>query len=127
MCRMPEAHESRVGRVTVSVIKQLAQRTALDGSQTVVRRRHRHRFVVAGLASRAERVIALDHSPAMLDVARENLKRLGVSNVKLAEADAGALPLPDDSVDAAVATMVLHRAETRRQCSPRRRVARLGG
>jgi ubiquinone/menaquinone biosynthesis C-methylase UbiE len=68
-------------------------------------------FIAAGLAPRAARVVAIDNSPAMLDVARENLARLGIGNVELRDGDLTKLPLDDDSVDAAVANMVLHHAE----------------
>ena len=47
----------------------------------------------------------------MLEVARENLTALGVSNVNLVVGEATRLPLEDGSVDAAFANMVLHHAE----------------
>lgn len=93
------------------VIETLADRAALDGSQTVLDVGTGTGFVAAGLASHARRVIALDHSPAMLDVARRNLAELDVENVELTEADLVTLPLAEDSVDAAVANMVLHHVE----------------
>jgi len=93
------------------VIEQLAERAELDASQTVVDVGTGTGFVAAGLASRAGRVIAVDNSRRMLDIARTNLDRLGILSVDLREADLGALPLPDESVDAAVANMVLHHAE----------------
>lgn len=93
------------------VIKQLAERTELDSTQTVVDVGTGTGFVAAGLASRAARVIALDNSPGMLAVARNNLDRLAIHNVDLREADLASLPLPGDSVDAAVANMVLHHAK----------------
>ncbi len=55
-------------------------------------------------------VIGVDNSPAMLAVAADNLAALGADNVTLAEGDVDVLPLPDDSVDVAVANMVLHHA-----------------
>jgi ArsR family transcriptional regulator len=69
-------------------------------------------FLAAGRAPRMERVVGIDNSPAMLDVARTNLRSLGVANVELLQGDLAAIPLPDDSVDAAVANMVLHHAES---------------
>lgn len=68
-------------------------------------------FVAAGLAPRVGRVIGVDNSPAMLRTARENLDALGVENAELLQGDLSALPLPDGSVDAAFANMVLHHAE----------------
>jgi ArsR family transcriptional regulator len=93
------------------VIETMADAIDIDASQTIVDVGTGTGFIAAGLAPRAKRVIALDHSPAMLEVARENLVRLGIDNVDLREGDLGRLPLDDDSVDAAVANMVLHHAE----------------
>jgi ArsR family transcriptional regulator len=68
-------------------------------------------FVAAGLSPRVERVVGIDNAPAMLEVARENLKALGASNVELVVGEAARLPLEDGAVDAAFANMVLHHAE----------------
>jgi ArsR family transcriptional regulator len=67
-------------------------------------------FVAAGIASQVERVLAVDNSPAMLDVARKNLGALGITNVELLPGDITVLPLKSASVDAAFANMVLHHA-----------------
>ena len=68
-------------------------------------------FVAAGIAPRVKRVIGIDNAPAMLEVARENLRALGASNVDLAVGEVARLPLEDSSVDVAFANMVLHHAE----------------
>jgi ArsR family transcriptional regulator len=93
------------------VIETLADAASIDDAQTVLDVGTGTGFIAAGLAPRARRVIAVDNSPAMLDVARDNLARLGIDNVEVHEADLTRLPLDDDSVDAAVANMVLHHAE----------------
>lgn len=54
------------------------------------------------LAGRAGRVTALDLSPAMLEIAAENLRGFGASNFLAAAADHRALPLPDDYADMVV-------------------------
>jgi ubiquinone/menaquinone biosynthesis C-methylase UbiE len=85
-------------------------------------------FVAAGLAGQAATVIGIDNSPAMLAVAAGNLAALGVDNVQLAEAELDNLPLPDDSVDVAVANMVLHHApDPARMLAEMARVVRPGG
>jgi ubiquinone/menaquinone biosynthesis C-methylase UbiE len=56
-------------------------------------------FVAAGIAPRVKRVVGVDNVPAMLEVARENLATLGVSNVNLVVGEATQLPLEDDSID----------------------------
>jgi len=68
-------------------------------------------FVAAGIAPRVKRVVGVDNAPAMLEVARENLAALGVSNVDLVAGEVERVSLDDGSVDAAFANMVLHHAE----------------
>ncbi len=63
-------------------------------------------FLAGGLAPRVARVYALDGSPAMLEVARRNLAPF--THVTYHVTDGSTLPLPDASVDAALANMVLH-------------------
>ncbi len=58
------------------------------------------------LAPVVEKVIAIDMSSPMLDAARERLK--DVPNVTFVASGAERLPIPDASVDAAVAVLVLH-------------------
>lgn len=94
-----------------TVIETIADAIAIDDTQTVLDVGTGTGFVTAGLAPRANRVIAIDHSPAMLDIARENLTQLGIENVELHEGDLTHLPLNENSVDAAVANLVLHHAE----------------
>jgi ArsR family transcriptional regulator len=94
-----------------TVIDTLADAIAIDSEQTVLDVGTGTGFIAAGLAPRAGRVIAIDNSAAMLDVARDNLAQLGIDNLELREADLTQLPLDDDSTDAAVANVVLHHAE----------------
>ena len=58
------------------------------------------------LAPVVERVIAVDVSGPMLEAARERLK--DTTNVTFVEAVAEKLPIPDRTVDAGVAVLVLH-------------------
>jgi ArsR family transcriptional regulator len=58
------------------------------------------------LAPVVERVVAVDVSGPMLDAARERLK--DAANVTFVEAVAEKLPIPDRTIDAAVAVLVLH-------------------
>src|SRR5579871_4802009 len=90
------------------VIETIADAIAIDDTQTVLDVGTGTGFIAAGLAPRAHRVIAIDNSPAMLDVARDNLTQLRIENVDVHEADLTQLPLGEDAVDAAVANMVLH-------------------
>jgi len=63
-------------------------------------------FISAGLAPLVKTVYALDGSPAMLEVARENLAQF--DNIIYEPADGLALSLPDKSLDAVFANMYLH-------------------
>jgi arsenite methyltransferase len=63
-------------------------------------------FMAAGLAPVVEKVHLLDGSPAMLEIARQNLKQF--NNLEFHTADGLALPLPDASLDAVFANMYLH-------------------
>jgi len=85
-------------------------------------------FVAAGLAGQAATVTGIDNSPAMLAVAAGNLAALDVENVRLAAGELDNLPLPDDSVDVAVANIVLHHApDPARMLAEMARVVRPGG
>jgi ArsR family transcriptional regulator len=60
------------------------------------------------LASAGLHVIAVDHSPRMLEAARAKLESLGIEGVDLRMGEASDLPLRDGEVQAAFAHMVLH-------------------
>ena len=60
------------------------------------------------LARLGLRVVAVDHSSRMLDAVRTKLSEGAVEGVELRQGDAGALPIEDGEVDAAIAHMVLH-------------------
>ncbi|MEO6859836.1 MAG: class I SAM-dependent methyltransferase [Solirubrobacteraceae bacterium] len=93
------------------VIETIADAIAIQETQTVLDVGTGTGFIAAGLATRAAGVIAIDNSPAMLDVARDNLAQLGIDNVELREGDLTQLPLDDNSIHAAVANMVLHHTD----------------
>jgi ubiquinone/menaquinone biosynthesis C-methylase UbiE len=93
------------------VIDKMATVSGLDTSMTVADVGTGTGFVAAGVAPRVKRVVAVDNSPAMLGVARQNFGELGIQNVELTEGDIARLPLEAGSVDAAFANMVLHHAD----------------
>jgi ubiquinone/menaquinone biosynthesis C-methylase UbiE len=93
------------------VIERMVAVSGVDAHKTVADVGTGTGFVAAGVASRVEQLIGIDNAPAMLEVARDNLRALGVSNVDLMIGDIAELPLESDSVDAAFANMVLHHAE----------------
>jgi SAM-dependent methyltransferase len=67
-------------------------------------------FLAEGLAPLATRVIGVDNSERMLEVARENLDALGLWNVELRQSSVENLPVDIDMADAVFANMVLHHA-----------------
>ncbi|MET0595806.1 MAG: metalloregulator ArsR/SmtB family transcription factor [Polyangiaceae bacterium] len=62
------------------------------------------------LSEFAEKIVAVDISQEMLRRAKARAKTLGLENVDFIKADLRDLPLEDESVDAAFATLVLHHA-----------------
>jgi ArsR family transcriptional regulator len=110
------------------VIEKMAEVSGMDGTMTVADVGTGTGFVAAGIAPRVGRVLAVDNSPAMLGVARNNLAELGNSNVELLQGGMMALPLKDASVEAAFANMVLHHAEDpRAMLREMARVVKAGG
>lgn len=66
--------------------------------------------LLPALAARAERVIGVDHSAAMLEEARRRLALAGLAGIELRLGEMTHLPLPDRGADCAVLNMVLHHA-----------------
>jgi len=66
--------------------------------------------LLADLTALADRVIGVDHSPAMLEEARRRLTSSGVEGVDLRLGEMTHLPLPDASAGCALLNMVLHHA-----------------
>ncbi len=120
--------DMRSGFYNADVIDALAGHGRVTAKSRVVDVGTGTGFVAAGLAGQAATVIGIDNSPAMLAVAADNLAALGVGNVQLAEGELDNLRLPDDSVDVAVANMVLHHApDPARMLAEMARVVRPGG
>jgi ArsR family transcriptional regulator len=63
------------------LVETIADAIAIDDTQTVLDVGTGSGFIAAGLAPRADRVMAIDNSPAMLEVARDNKARLGIDNL----------------------------------------------
>ena len=62
------------------------------------------------LATRAEKVIGVDHSPAMLEEAGRTVAESGLTGIELRLGEMTHLPLPTAAVGCLVANMVLHHA-----------------
>lgn len=67
--------------------------------------------VLKAVAPRAERVVGVDSSTAMLTVARSAIERAGLRNCQVKPADMYALPFPKAQFDAVTLHMVLHYAD----------------
>jgi ubiquinone/menaquinone biosynthesis C-methylase UbiE len=120
--------EMRSSFYNEGVIDALALRAEVGAESTVVDVGTGTGFIAAGIAPRSGHVLGVDSSPAMLGVAAGNLAALGISNTVLIEGSVDALPLADNSVDAAVANMVLHHApDPTAMLSEMARVVRPGG
>lgn len=80
------------------------------------------------LAPHARRVVGVDLTAAMLDIARKEARRRGVGNVTFQEADAEALPFPDASFDVVTCRIAAHHfPDVERFCREAARVLRPGG
>jgi ubiquinone/menaquinone biosynthesis C-methylase UbiE len=110
------------------VIDALAARVGADPTMTVADVGTGTGFVAAGLAPLTARVVGIDNSARMLGVADGNFDALGVDNAVVVRGDLDRLPLPDDSVDASAANMVLHHApDPAAMIAEMARVTRPGG
>jgi ubiquinone/menaquinone biosynthesis C-methylase UbiE len=65
-------------------------------------------YLLPVLARHFHRVIAVDNSQTMLDLAKGRLKELGIGGVKLRAGDLESLPLGDGEADLAIALLMLH-------------------
>lgn len=102
--------QMRLAYYDESVIEKMSSVSGIDEGSLVADVGTGTGFVAAGLAPRVKKVVGLDNSPAMLEVARDNLSSLGAENVELVEAEISGIPMPDSELDAAFANMVLHHA-----------------
>ena len=62
------------------------------------------------LAVRAKKVIAVDHSPRMVEVGRDLAKRSGLKNLEYRQGDMEQPPIRPGSVDVAILSQALHHA-----------------
>jgi len=80
------------------------------------------------LAPHARRVVGVDLTPEMLDIARRQAERRGISNVAFALADAEALPFADRAFDVVTCRIAAHHfPAVDRFCREAARVLRPGG
>jgi SAM-dependent methyltransferase len=74
------------------------------------------------------KVYGLDLTDEMLDLARENQRKAGVTNVEFLKGDIQAIPLPDNSVDVVISNCVINLApDKNRVLEEAFRVLRPGG
>lgn len=93
-----------------AVIVKALEHAPLHGTETVVDAGTGTGFMAAGVAPYAARVIGVDFSEAMLAVARENVAKLGLTNVEFRQGDLEHLSLEAASADVVLANMALHHA-----------------
>ena len=84
--------------------------------------------ILPELSRLAERIIAVDASPTMLEQARRRAGASGIADIDFRLGDLAHLPLQDGEVDAVLANMVLHHApEPAQAVAEIHRVLRPGG
>ena len=64
-------------------------------------------FLAAQQVGESGRVIGLDMVPDMLDLARSNQERLGLTNVEFVQGEIESVPMPDASVDVVISNCVV--------------------
>lgn len=85
-------------------------------------------FTAMGLATKVERVIAIDQTPEMLDQARKLSKERGLVNIEFVLSDIEDLPIEDESIDIVTSRRAPHHfRDKRRFLSEVRRVLKKGG
>lgn len=72
-------------------------------------------YLLPFLGTQFREVVAMDPSPAMLELARERASRAGLGNVELRPGRLEALPLEDAAIDCVIAILVLRHSSDLRQ------------
>jgi SAM-dependent methyltransferase len=129
--RMAEFYLQEIDRRFVPVVEQVLSRAMLQPGETILdlgTGTGSVAILAAAQVGADGRVKAVDVSPEMLAKAREQLKRLAITNVDLAEGRAEAIPTDDQSIDAVIASLslmyVIDRAAAAKEIA---RVLRPGG
>jgi arsenite methyltransferase len=65
-------------------------------------------FLAARQVGASGRVIGLDMTDSMLELARRNQQKVGLSNVEFRKGEIEKMPLPDDSVDVVISNCVIN-------------------
>ncbi len=85
-------------------------------------------FVARQLTGETGRVIGIDFSPSMVAKARENVEKLGFTNIEFFQGDIEDLPLPDQTADVVVSNCVLNLVPDKRKAfSETFRILKKGG
>jgi ubiquinone/menaquinone biosynthesis C-methylase UbiE len=122
----PEVYEEfgRIQKVP-DLIDVIAERFPLGG-KTVVDVGSGTGISTFKLARYAAQVIGIELEPSMIAVAQESAREQGLENVRLELGDASHLPLPDASVDVAIA-ITLADLDVRATAAEMERIVRPGG
>ncbi|MDP4280620.1 MAG: arsenite methyltransferase [Bacteroidota bacterium] len=65
-------------------------------------------FIARAIVGETGKVMGLDFSETMLEKARENVKKLGFTNVEFVKGDIEEMPVPSDAIDVVVSNCVLN-------------------
>ncbi|RMF92671.1 MAG: methyltransferase domain-containing protein, partial [Nitrospinota bacterium] len=65
-------------------------------------------FLAAKKVGEKGKVIGLDMTPAMLEKARANQQKLGITNVEFRQGEMEAMPIPDQSIDVIISNCVIN-------------------
>ena len=65
-------------------------------------------FIARAIVGETGKVLGLDFSETMLEKARENIKKLGFTNVDFLKGDIEEMPIPNDTIDVVLSNCVLN-------------------
>lgn len=107
----PEWENMRGGFYDDAVIGKLMDSGLLDSKMTLVDLGAGDGYLTRAVASKVEKVIAIDISGEMLKELNKKAKQDGISNVRTIVGDGCDMPLEEESIDLVCANMFLHHIE----------------
>ena len=96
-----EREEQLSAEGIIAYLPDLSEKTVFDGGAGTG-------YLTFPLANKAERVIAFDQSDRMLELIQERAEKRELNNITTLSGDIREIPLPDNSVDLAIVSVMIH-------------------
>ena len=94
-----------------SIVSKLLDTGLLTAGMTVLDYGSGDGYISRGIASKVEKIIAMDMSESMLDELERKAKAQGISSILKVECEESEVPFRDEKVDLVCASMILHHIE----------------